>query len=79
MTIQETIIQIFQETAEENGQKLTPTTSMTIRELGFQSIDWAVIVVKLEQELGFDPFSTGAQFDLNTVQDFINLYTNHPH
>ena len=37
------------------------------------SLDFAVIVVQLEQKLGADPFRQGAQ-PVNTVGEFIQLY-----
>ncbi|MCX7836048.1 MAG: phosphopantetheine-binding protein [bacterium] len=74
MTVQETIFQIMKETAEEKGASIQPNLQLPIGELGFDSMDWAVIVVKLEQELGFDPFADGARFEINTVQDFVRLY-----
>lgn len=74
MSVTEKIFQIMQETAEEKGVALKPTLTMPIGELGFDSMDWAVIVVKLEQELGFDPFADGARFEIHTVNDFVKLY-----
>ncbi|MCA9500478.1 MAG: acyl carrier protein [Nitrospira sp.] len=41
---------------------------------GLDSIDYAELVVRLEQELGIDPFSEGSFPSINTVEDLVAIY-----
>lgn len=42
--------------------------------LGLESLDFAELAVRLEEEFGRDPFSDGALPPLNTVADLAALY-----
>ena len=59
----------------EKPPHLIPGTA-TDNTFGFDSLDWAEVVVRLETELGFDPFETQAASarTLETLEDWISLY-----
>ena len=42
--------------------------------LGLESMDFAIIVVKLEEEFGYDPFAEGIPDGLRTYGDLTKLY-----
>jgi acyl carrier protein len=42
--------------------------------LGLESIDLAEVVVRLEEEFGFDPFADGIPAGLRTFGDLVRLY-----
>jgi acyl carrier protein len=42
--------------------------------LGLDSLDWAAIVVTVEDDLGVDPFATGVDRELKTVKDLVEVY-----
>jgi len=42
--------------------------------LGFESLDFAEVVMRLEQVFGKDPFSSGTVPELSTVGDLCSLY-----
>jgi acyl carrier protein len=42
--------------------------------LGLDSLDFAEVVVRLEQAFGFDPFSSRAIDQLRTIDDLAALY-----
>lgn len=44
------------------------------RTIGLESMDFAEVVVRLEEEFGRDPFSLGSVFDIRTLGDMAALY-----
>lgn len=42
--------------------------------LGLDSLDYAEMVVRLEEEFGFDPFAEGVPVGLETLSDLVRLY-----
>ncbi len=42
--------------------------------LGLDSLDWAVVIVELENELRVDPFAKGGQASLDCLGDLVDLY-----
>jgi len=52
---------------------------LSLHETGFDSLAFAILVARLEDELGIDPFtiSEDASFPL-TIGDFIRAYENVP-
>jgi acyl carrier protein len=53
--------------------------NLSLHETGFDSLAYAILVARLEDELGVDPFtmSADASFPL-TIGDFIRAYENVP-
>jgi acyl carrier protein len=76
MTVRETIISQFELVAREQNKGLqTVTDDLVLLDSGFDSLCFAIIVARLEDELGVDPFSTSddVNFPL-TVGEFIRTY-----
>jgi len=76
MSVRVEILALFKEVATEQSRSLAPLTdSLGLLETGLDSLCFAIIVARLEDRLGLDPFSTeeGASFPV-TVGDFIKLY-----
>jgi acyl carrier protein len=71
----ETIIHVIQEILAQKG---TPPTALTldsnIESLGLESLDWAAVVVLLEEKTQVDPFQRGFGQDLHTLGDLVDVY-----
>jgi acyl carrier protein len=74
------IVAQFTQVAQEQGMKLAPLTeSVELVESGLDSLCFAIVVARLEQKLGVDPFSASedAVFPV-TFGEFVRLYENAP-
>jgi acyl carrier protein len=76
MTIRSTVETTLIQVAEEQNKPLPPLTDdLPLLDSGLDSLCLAVIVARLEDALGVDPFSTAEEAELPvTVGDFIKLY-----
>jgi acyl carrier protein len=66
----------FQQVAAEQKRKLARLSDdLKLLESGLDSLSFALIVARLEEELGFDPFDTvdEVRFPV-TFGDFVRLY-----
>jgi acyl carrier protein len=64
--------------AREQGRRLAPLTDgLELLHAGLDSLCFAIIVTRLEDTLGIDPFSTSedARFPV-TLGDFVSFYEN---
>ena len=80
MSIRLKIISAMQQVAAEQKVTLPPLDDdLSLHETGFDSLGFAILVARLEDELGIDPFtiSEDAAFPL-TIGDFIKAYENVP-
>ena len=80
MSVRLKIIAAMQQIAEEQKVTLPPLDDgLSLHETGFDSLAFAILVARLEDDLGIDPFtiSENATFPL-TVGDFIGAYENVP-
>src|SRR5215469_524918 len=76
MSIRSAIINQFELVAKDQKQRL-PTLSdeLVLLESGLDSLFFAVIVARLEDELGFDPFSASEEVEFPvTFSDFVRIY-----
>jgi acyl carrier protein len=76
MPVRTTIIAVFQQVAAEQGHKLAPLTDgLSLLDCGLDSLGFAIIVARLEDELGTDPFSAAesAEFPVS-FGDFVKSY-----
>ena len=76
MTIHDTIFQRFLEVAREQEKDIGPLSDDTVLlESGLDSLCFAIIVAKLEDELGIDPFtaSEDVYFPV-TLGEFVKFY-----
>ena len=76
--IQSVIFEVFQDVAKEQHKTLAPLTKdLPLLESGLDLLCMAVIVVRLEDFLGFDPFDAEEDIEFPvTVGDFITIYEN---
>jgi acyl carrier protein len=80
MSVRLKIIAAIQQVAAEQKVTLPPLDNdLTLHETGFDSLGFAILVARLEDDLGIDPFtiSNDASFPL-TIGDFIEAYENVP-
>ena len=78
MSIRNEIINQFELVARDQKQKLPPLSDeLVLLESGLDSLFFAVIVARLEDELGFDPFSASEEVEFPvTFSDFVMIYEN---
>ena len=75
-SIRSTIVTQFEQVAAEQRHKLAPLTDdRPLMESGLDSLAFAIVVARLEDLLGIDPFtaSDDAQFPV-TFGDFVKMY-----
>jgi acyl carrier protein len=80
MSVRLRIISAMRQIAEEQQVRLPPLDDdLSLHETGFDSLAFAILVARLEDDLGIDPFtiSEDAAFPL-TVGDFVRAYENVP-
>ena len=80
MLIRSKIIAAIQQIAAEQQVSLPPLSDdLSLLETGFDSLAFAILVARLEDDLGIDPFtvSEDASFPL-TIGDFVRAYENVP-
>ncbi|HEX3945975.1 MAG TPA: acyl carrier protein [Rhizomicrobium sp.] len=80
MSVRSTITTIFNQVAQEQQRTLVPISDdVKLLESGLDSLSFAIIVAKLEDETGFDPFNSGEMIEFPiTFADFVRLYESHP-
>jgi acyl carrier protein len=76
MSVGSDIASLFAEVAQEQHKTLVPLSDeLGLLETGLDSLCFAIIVARLEDRLGLDPFSADDEIDFPvTVGDFIRLY-----
>jgi acyl carrier protein len=76
MSIKLTIMEQMAQIAREHGKQLAPLSDdLVLLESGLDSLGFAVLVARLEDKLGVDPFtaSEDATFPV-TLGDFVKVY-----
>jgi acyl carrier protein len=78
MSVRSTIISQFEQVAKEQDKQLaSPSDDLVLMESGLDSLCFAIIVARLEDALGFDPFSAAEEVYFPvTLGDFIKFYEN---
>jgi len=77
MSERATITSLFEQVAREQQRKLSPLSDdLRLLESGLDSLSFALIVARLEDKLGHDPFDTAESFPV-TFGDFVRLYESH--
>ena len=78
MSIRSQIIASFEQVAKEQGKQLALLSdNLGLLESGLDSLCLAVVVARLDDTLGLDPFSTEDEVEFPvTVGDFVKLYEN---
>jgi acyl carrier protein len=81
MSVKLTIISQIEEIAREHGKILAPLRDdLVLLDSGLDSLGFAVLVARLEDKLGIDPFtaSEDALFPV-TFGEFVKVYENGAH
>ena len=74
MQTKATIATTFEDVAREQQRTLAPLNDeLKLLESGLDSLSFALIVARLEDSLGVDPFDTAETFPV-TFGDFVRLY-----
>jgi acyl carrier protein len=76
MSIKLTIMDMMKEIAREHNKTLAPLRDdLVLLDSGLDSLGFAVLVARLEDRLGIDPFTSAedAMFPL-TLGDFVKVY-----
>ena len=76
MSIKETIVSQIRDIAREQDKNLaTLTEDLVLLELGLDSLSFAILVARLEDTLGVDPFSAAEDVKFPvTLGDFVRIY-----
>ena len=79
MSFRATIVSNFEQVALEQKRKLARLTDeLKLLESGLDSLSFALIVVRLEETFGFDPFESAEEMSFPvTFGDFVKLYESH--
>jgi len=80
MSVRSKIFSAIQQIAEEQKITLPPLEDdLSLHETGFDSLAFAILVARLEDEVGIDPFTLAetAAFPA-TIGDFVRAYENVP-
>lgn len=78
MSVKLTIMQQMEQVAQEHGKILAPLKDdLVLANSGLDSLGFAVLVARLEDTLGVDPFTAAedALFPV-TLGDFVKVYEN---
>jgi hypothetical protein len=78
MDIRSEVVAHFRQVAQEQDKQLGPLTDdLALLDSGLDSLCFAIVVARLENSLGVDPFSDDedARFPV-TFGDFIRFYEN---
>ena len=80
MPVREKIIELFSETLEATNREAVGelTDSSVLLETGLDSLGFAILVARLEEELGFDPFTALEEAVYpRTFGEFVKIYQDH--
>ena len=80
MSVRSRIFAAMQQIAEEQRVTLPPLRDdLSLHDTGFDSLAFAILVARLEDDLGIDPFTIAedAAFPW-TIGEFIRVYENVP-
>jgi acyl carrier protein len=78
MSIKSTVISEIRQIAEEHHNNVPPLTDdLVLLDSGLDSLGIAILVTRLEETLGFDPFTESDEsYYPVTLGDFIRFYEN---
>src|SRR5580704_1810914 len=65
------LMEVFQN-KDLNAPQIGPDT--VLDQLGLESLDFAQVVIRMEEITGKDPFATGAEYQIRTLSDLAVLY-----
>lgn len=78
MSVRLTIVQQMEQVGREHGKILAPLNDdLVLANSGLDSLGFAVLVARLEDTLGVDPFTAAEDaFFPVTLGDFVKVYEN---
>lgn len=78
MSARLTIVAQIKQVAEEQKRTIRPLTDdLELLESGLDSLCLAILVARLEDKLGYDPFSSSDDIEFPvTLGEFIDIYNN---
>ena len=78
MSVRLTVLSQINEIAEQQKKRLVPLSDdLPLLESGLDSLCFAILVARLEDHLGIDPFSVSDDVEFpSTLGDFIRIYEN---
>jgi acyl carrier protein len=81
MSIRLTILSEIENVSKEQGRPLTKLSDeLALENTGLDSLCWAIIVARLESNLGVDPFTASDEVYFPvTLGEFIHVYENAAH
>jgi acyl carrier protein len=81
MSVKQAIMSHIELVAKEQNKKLAPLTEdLVLMDCGLDSLGFAILVARLEDELGVDPFTAADDVAFPvTLGDFVKVYENAPH
>ena len=81
MSVKLTIVEQMEQVAREHGKILAPLNDdLILADCGLDSLGFAVLVARLEDTLGLDPFTAAEDaFFPVTLGDFVKVYENGAH
>jgi hypothetical protein len=79
MSVEDTVKTQFEQVAIEQHRKLSRLSpELKLLDCGLDSLSFALIVARLEDALGFDPFDAAEEIKFPvTYGDFVKMYQNH--
>ena len=80
MSVRSRIFSVMQQIAEEQNVTLPPLQDdLPLDESGFDSLAFAILVARLEDDLGIDPFTIAEEAVFpSTLGEFVRVYENVP-
>ena len=80
MSVRSRIFSVMQQIAEEQNVTLPPLEDdLPLNESGFDSLAFAILVARLEDDLGIDPFTIAEEPAFpSTFGEFVRVYENVP-
>ena len=80
MSVRTTITSQFEQVAQDQHRRLAPLSDgLRLLDSGLDSLSFALIVARLEDALGFDPFDRDEDITFPvTFGDFVALYEKSP-
>lgn len=78
MSIRSEVLAQLKQVAQEQGKQLAPLSdNLPLLDSGLDSLCFAIVVARLEDALGIDPFSTAEDVGFPvTLGEFIQFYQN---
>jgi hypothetical protein len=74
-SVRSEILHQFELVADERDKQLAPLTDdLALLDSGLDSLCFAILAVRLEDELGVDPFSSGDDGFPVTLGEFVSFY-----